>query len=215
MDRGAAKTPDLLVPAILLAVAATLLVLFPPFHVVPLDEARVRSTQQEFDGDAFVDKIWGKLSAPDTDSVVDAAGLLGALAEDPAAAARRYGHRLGLSGRASYFVSGSGTITAVDGRNVEIVLSGGGSVVIGTGPVFGNAVRDGSGLFDVNEFANSQDFNAVSAEINRRVEELVLPTLREEAAVGRALRFVGGVEVADSEPAGGPLKLIPVSIEFP
>lgn len=43
-----------------------------------------------------------------------------------------------------------------------------------TGPVFGNVLRDGTGLLDVNDFPNSQDFNALSSEINRRVEEQVL-----------------------------------------
>jgi predicted lipoprotein len=111
-------------------------------------------------------------------------------------------------------VSGSGRITAVGEGEVEIALPEGGAIVIDTGPVFGNTIRDGSGLLDVNDFANSQDFNAISAGINRRVEERVLPNLREEAAVDKTVRFLGAVEIADSVSKVESLKLVPVAIEI-
>ena len=88
-------------------------------------------------------------------------------------------------------------------------------VIIEIGPVFGNAIRDGSGLLDVSDFANAQDFNAISAEINRRVEEQVFPVLAANATVGATVHFVGGVDVADSEGAPSSLNLVPVIIEFP
>ena len=89
-------------------------------------------------------------------------------------------------------------------------------VVIEIGPVFGNAIRDGSGLLDVSEFANSQDFNALSAEINRRVEELVLPVLASERRgwQDRAISSAAS-DVADSDGAPSSLNLVPVIIEFP
>ena len=33
-------------------------------------------------------------------------------------------------------------------------------MLIETGHIFGNAVRDGTGLLDVNDYPNSQEFNA-------------------------------------------------------
>ena len=152
------------------------------------------------------------------DRAVDAGELLAALSSDPADAASRFGHRLGLSGNASYFVSGTGRITDVENGIIKIALqdSDKAAVVIDTGPVFGNAIRDGSGLLDVSKFPNSQDFNALSSEINRRVEESVFPLLKEKATVGTSVHFVGGVDIADSEAAAGaPLNLVPVTIEFP
>lgn len=197
----------------------------PPFHVVPLEAARSESAAAVFDAAAFVETFWEDRLLKSTDSAVDAGELLAAFKTDPADAAKRFGHRLGLSGASSYFVSGSGHIVAVEGGAIAIALRDGGTialqdasttaVVIETGPVFGNAIRDGSGLLDVSDFPNSQDFNALSSEINRRVEERVFPLLKKKAAIGVAVRFVGGVEITDTETEISPLRLVPVVIEFP
>jgi predicted lipoprotein len=126
------------------------------------------------------------------------------------------GRRLGLSRSTSYFVAGTGLIVSVTNDSVSIALESeaGPSVVIETGPVFGNAIRDGSGLVDVSAFPNSQDFNAISTALNRRVEEQVLPQLRAKAVIGARIRFVGGAEVDD--PASAlPLRVVPIRIEWP
>lgn len=174
---------------------------FPPFHIVSLEAARSESAATVFDAASFVETFWKDRLLESADSAVDAGELLTAFEVDPTDAVQRFGHRLGLSGTSSYFVSGRGRIIAAEDRTVTIALDDDGTaaVVIETGPVFGNAVRDGSGLLDVSDFPNSQDFNAISSEINRRVEERVFPELREKGAVGATVQFVGGVEIADAE----------------
>lgn len=198
----------------LLGVCVGLYVL-PLFHIVPLKEARAQSAAAAFDAAAYVEEFWNEKLLKGVPEAVDARELLAAFDEDREKAAARYGHRLGLSGNASYFVSGSGDITTIDRGAIEITLEQGGKVIIDTGPVFGNAIRDGSGLLDVSDFANSQDFNALSSEINRRVEEGVFQLLKEKAAMGAAVRFVGAVDIADSQSDVSSLNLVPVIIEFP
>jgi predicted lipoprotein len=69
-------------------------------------------------------------------------------------------------------------------------------------------------LLEVSAFPNSQDFNAISAVLNRRVEEQVLPRLRAKAVIGARVRFVGGAEVDD--PASAlPLRVVPIRMEWP
>ena len=187
----------------------------PLFNILPLKEAREQSATAAFDAVSFVEGLWNEKLSKGVPDAVDASDLLAAFGNDRNGAAARYGHRLGLSGNASYFVSGSGEITSIDKGTIQITLKEGGMVTINTGPVFGNAIRDGSGLLDVSEFPNSQDFNALSSEINRRVEEEVFPLLNEKAAVGVKVRFHGGVDIADSPTEISPLNLVPVMIEFP
>lgn len=194
-----------------------LLYFVPLFRVVPLKAAREHSAAADFNAAAYVDTFWKGSLLESTTRAVDAKELLVAFQADPVGAAKRYGHRLGLSGSSSYFVSGSGKIIAVEDDTISIALHDGGTaeVVIETGPVFGNAIRDGSGLLDVSNFPNAQDFNALSSEINRRVEEQVLPSLKAHATVGATVRFVGGVELADSDGTPSSLNLVPVLVEFP
>lgn len=189
----------------------------PLFHLVPLKKAREQSAARDFDAAAYVDAFWQGPLLESADRAVDATALLAALKADPSDAAKRFGHRLGLSGTASFLVSGRGEIVAVDDDTVSIAGQPGGpaTVVIAGGPVFGNAIRDGSGLLDVSDFSNAQDFNALSAEINHRVEEQVWPLLEANAVVGKTVRFVGGVEFADSDGVPSSLYLVPIVIEFP
>ncbi len=84
-----------------------------------------------------------------------------------------------------------------------------------TGNIFGNAVRDGTGLLNVNDFPNSQDFNALSSEINRRIEQQVLPALRKAAAVGATVRFAGCAEIVDEDTDLHPLRIVPFIVEAP
>jgi predicted lipoprotein len=118
---------------------------------------------------------------------VDAVDLLSALRLDAAAAAKQYGHRLGLSSTSSFLLSGTGRISGVTPTAVSIALGDDPTAVdllIEFGPVFGNAIRDSSGLLNVSDFPNSRDFNALSDEFNRRVEERVLPALQAGAVTG-------------------------------
>jgi predicted lipoprotein len=123
---------------------------------------------------------------------------------------------VGLGSVYYYFIKGTGRIVSVEKDFVGLSLRDDQPAVqisLATGNIFGNAVRDGTGLLDVNEFANSQDFNAVSSEINRRIEEQVLPDLRQRAAIGAGVRFVGCVEIIE-ETDLRPLRIVPFIVEL-
>ena len=81
--------------------------------------------------------------------------------------------------------------------------------------MFGNAIRDGCGLLDVSDFPNSRDFNAISSEINQRVEERVLPVLKENGTVDGEIEFVGCAEVTDPKTDIRPLRVVPFVLRLP
>jgi predicted lipoprotein len=146
---------------------------------------------------------------------VDAVVLAAALRRDPVEAARLHARAIGL-GTAYYFVRGAGRVAAVERNRVVLELEGGdgATVALETGPVFGNTVRDGPALLNVNDFSSLADFNALSAELNRLVEERVLPDLRRQAAVGTRIEFAGCAEADAPGSAGGlRLTLVPVFAE--
>jgi predicted lipoprotein len=190
---------------------------FPLFRVVPLQVTRQQSESRVFDADVFVEKFWEEELLPAGARAVDANELLAAFQEDPQEARTQLGNRLGLSSTVGFLVSGKGSILTADNRAVSIDLTEDGEidVLIETGPVFGNTIRDGSGLLDVNTFPNSRDFNEISAEINRRVEERVFPILRQKATAGVSILFAGCVDITDPEEDLRPLRLVPIMIEIP
>ena len=115
-----------------------------------------------------------------------------------------------------YFVSGSGRVMAVSDDEISLAMMDSSTnvdVSLQMGLVFGNALRDGTGLLNVNDYPNSQDFNGISEALNHLVETRVLPKLREQAKVGATISFSGCVEVSDESSDLRPLKVIPIQAQ--
>jgi predicted lipoprotein len=218
----ARREPFVAWPVIVAGVVfAGLLVAFPPFRIVtkragdaPTANASTGvAAVAAFDAVAFAGKFWSDQLASAAARAPGAAILLADLRRDPAAAAKTHAHRVGLGHAAFYFVRGTGRVTAVERSRLLIEIDG--SVfALRTGPVFGNVVRDGCGLLDVNQVPGLTEFNALSAELNRLVEARVQPPLKT-VAVGATITFAGCAEAPESLPTSGPLlTFIPVTVEL-
>ena len=198
-----------------LAVAG-LLVAFPPIRLGSKQAVAATSAAAAagaFDAVAFGAEFWRDRLLPAAAAAPAAGPLLADLRRDPAAAARTHGRQVGLGQAAYYFVRGTGRVTAVE-RSRLLVEIDGATIALRTGPVFGNAVRDGTGLLEVNQAPGLAEFNALSAEINRLIEEHVQPALRAGVAVGASVTFAGCAEAPETLPVSGPLlTFIPVSAE--
>ena len=130
-------------------------------------------------------------------------------------AIKTYARTVGL-GAAYFFVSGEGRVVARERNAVRLAVGTGADapvVELQTGPVFGNTVRDGTGLLDVNRVSSLQDFNALAAELNQRVEARVLPALRERAQTGTRVSFTGCAEAVESVPGQPLLTIVPTRVE--
>lgn len=207
-----------IVGAVVAAGTAALLRFMPLFHVVPLGQAGLSGSSAAFDPVAFVDRFWTERLIPGAARATDAAELVEAVRRDRLWARQTHGRSVGLGGVYHYFVSGTGRVASIEKGSVGLSLRDGQpqvQVSLEAGKIFGNAVRDGTGLLDINDFLNSQDFNALSSEINRRIEQQVLPALRERAAFGATVRFVGCAEVMDEDTDLDPLRVVPFIVEAP
>src|SRR4029077_7448676 len=150
------------------------------------------------------------------DKTVKADVLLPAIQNEPAAAKKKFSRSVGLSEGYFYFVSGSGRVVTVSDDEVSLAVTDGSTkaeVSLQTGLIFCNALRDGTGLLNGNDYPNSQDFNDISAALNHIVETRVLPKLREQAKVGAKISFAGCAEVDDESTDLKPLKVIPIQTE--
>ncbi len=199
-------------------VGVALLVVYPPFRVVSRGSGGTHggTAGAVFDPAGFAGVFWTEHLQPAAERAAGIGPIVVVLRHDPAAATRQFARKVGAGTTAYYFARGSGRVTAVERSRllVEVDDSGGAVVALRTGPVFGNAVRDGCGLLNVNDVPGLTEFNALSAELNRLVEEQVLPALRSEAvAEGTRLAFAGCAEAPESAGGGPLLTLIPVRVE--
>ncbi len=189
---------------------------FPLFHIVTLERAAKEKAAATFDPKAFAEKFWNERLLTSLDKAVKAEVLLTAIQANAAEAKNKFARTIGVSESYTYFISGQGRVLAVSDDEVSLAVTEGATnaeVSLQVGLLFSNAVRDGTGLLSVNDYANSQDFNAISESLNRIIEEGVLPKLRETVKVGAIISFVGCAEVNDESSDLKPLKVIPVKTE--
>lgn len=186
---------------------------FPVFHIVPLERVAKEKAAATFDPKEFAREFWNEQLLKELDKAVKAEVLLPAIQADAAAAKQKFSRSVGVSESYTYFVSGNGRVVAVSDDEISLAVTKpatNAEVSLQVGLLFGNAVRDGTGLLNVNDYPNSQDFNGISEALNRIIEERVQPKLREEVKVGVIIRFVGCAEVNDEASDLKPLKVVPI-----
>lgn len=190
---------------------------FPLFRIVPLEQA-VAAKTANFDAATFAPEFWEKLLVPSFEQAHDAAEVIAAIKDDPEEARKSFGKAVGIGRVYFYFLRGEGTVVAVEKNGVAVNVVAPdeeADVVLKTGLLFGNAIRDATGQLRPSDYANSQDYNAISKELNRIVQEKVQPTLKNDSHVGRKIRFVACAEVRASSRQLLPLAMVPLAVEFP
>lgn len=206
-----------LVPIVLaIAAVAVLCWAFPPIRIHSLKEMREAEANKTFNAADFAATVWTEKLLPAAEGAAEADAVLDAIAADPSSVRDEFGRTVGMGSAYFLFLRGSGRVVSVDEFSIGLSLEPDGDeaqIVVERGFVFGNAVRDATGLIDASSYPNAQEFNDVSAELNGIVEKDVLPQLEQMANVGDRIQFVGCVEVGDEDLDLKPLKLVPILVK--
>ena len=102
-------------------------------------------------------------------------------------------------------------------RGIDFVLKvqSGDSVVnlnVATEFIYGNAIRDASGLVDGKNFSNTKDLNNISEQLNKKVRTEVLPEFRQKLKQGMLLEVVGALEYNKEHIRVNDLEVIPIRV---
>lgn len=187
------------------------LVAFPPFHVRAIDKPREGAQVGKFDAPSGAAVFW---SAHITRSAEQARDLVEVATRLAAGEGESLGRRSSVGGEPFFVVKGAGTVTAVEPRAVRLKVEGtDAEVLLRTGPLFGNVLRD---AFESSEVAalSSFDANALSAELNKIAETKVQPLVLERAKPGAKLQFVGATQRRETPDGHVSMIIIPVSLEI-
>jgi predicted lipoprotein len=189
--------------------------LFPIFHVVPLKKNAKEKAAAVFNPTQFAETFWESQLLPSISKAVKAEMLLSAIQSNPADSKKKFSRSVGVADNYFYFVSGSGIMMAISDDEIVLNLNCGtnAEVSLQTGLIFGNALRDGTGLLDANSYPNSQDFNAISEALNHLVETRVVSKWKGHVRIGEKISFAGCAEVDDESTDLKPLKVIPIELK--
>jgi predicted lipoprotein len=179
-----------------------------------LDSARVRPASEVFDIETYVTNLWENHLPERIEKALEISTLLRMLEDDPDKAFEDHSVSLGISNTHYFFTRGGGLIEIKGEEYVTIVTDNNIPVQIETVYIFGNAIREGSGLVNIDDFLNMMDFNMVSVYLNRKARAKIVDPFRNKAEPGMRLEFTGAVEINRLEMPTGPLRVIPVQIEL-
>ena len=91
-------------------------------------------------------------------------------------------------------MKGTGTITAVNPRQIEVRLDSNNAdaeIILMTSMIFGNEVLDATNIISRNQFNKTNDYNAISTEVNRIVEIQIAEPFRKLAKTGETIVISG------------------------
>lgn len=210
-------------PWLALGLATVLLfAAYPPFHFKRLGPdgkpvtTNATGAPAPFDAATFAATFWTTQLLPAAATAPELAPIALAVRADPLAAAQRHGLKVGEGTSWFYFARGSGTVVAVEKSRLLVEIDGapGLAIALRTGPVFGNVARDATGLLELNSVPGLAEFNAVSAELNRLIEQSAQPPLQSILQPGARIAFAGCAPAPETVPDGPLLSLIPVQAEL-
>lgn len=206
-----------IIPLLVLVIALIgLCLVFPPFRFHSLKEVREAESGGRFDATEFANRFWTEELLPEGEKATEASEVIDAIHSAPESVGERFGRTVGVGDSYFLFLRGTGRVVSADEFTVGLSLDSEidePQLIVELGFVFGNAVRDATGLIKASSYANAQEFNDISAALNGIVETNVMPQLQKIAKPGVRIQFLGCVEVNDIDMDLQPLRLVPILVK--
>jgi predicted lipoprotein len=186
-----------------------ILVIFLSVDLKKLDIYKNNPTKTEFNAAEYAANIWnGPLQS--ATHYTDIECITNLLKKDPQKAFNEYSNKLGISKTHYFMVKGTGIIESIEDEWFVVLLENQLRTRIATDFIFGNAVRDGSGWVNIDDFVNMSDFNHVSLELNKLVKDQIVGPLKKKAQPGKKISFTGAFEMNEENPDPEEILIIPV-----
>ena len=193
---------------------AVLLILLLSLDIRKLEDVRANSKTEAFDAKAYARDFFENKIPTVIKNAPEINLLIELLEKEPQQAFKNFGQKLGIAKTWYFMVKGEGVVESVEEENLRVIISGDFQTRVATAFIFGNAIRDGSGEVDIDEFLNMTDFNNLSIAINTIIKNDVVPPVRKIAEPGMILEFAGGFEIKEDDIDVQSIRIIPVALKL-
>lgn len=174
--------------------------------------SEVRSPKQSsFDFKTFADSLYYRGSIRATNGL-ELSQLLALVQSNPDSAFKTYGNRLGIGNSAYFMVKGEGKVTEKQTDGLKVISDGNHTFFVDTKYIFGNAIRDASGLVKLTDFKTNADFNKVSEALNTIIREKAIPNELKSITVGDKIVVNGAIKLNKQQDNTLPISILPVNI---
>ena len=182
-----------------------------------LDSRKRSAAQGDFDPAVYARDFWeNKLPAVLADAL-DMSALREAIISGDRDTLRSYSRSVSIGNASFVLVQGRLRVTSIEQNEIVCAYDEDRrslKVIFPARLIFSSAIRDASGLIDINDFSSTLEYNAISTEINKIVLDRVIPPFLEEVATGAEIQFFGAVELSGDESGENPIKVIPILLRI-
>lgn len=191
---------------IILLTAAIFAALYFSFYTENLTERQKREEMSKYNPAQLVSAFMKDSLSSLERNALSVSMLAEGIKHDADGLAEKHGKVLGIGSPIFYIVKGECTdAKIVDGEEIHAVADGV-NIKIPVKYIFGNNARDASGWFNIDDFKNTMDFNAVSAEMNKYI---TVQMAKFQIPEDGKFTFVGAVAVPPHSSDMSSLAIIP------
>jgi predicted lipoprotein len=176
---------------------------------------RKKADTGKFDAVAFSKKLWIEQMPGKLDSAISLQKLMSEIEINSADAFNKYTNALAVGNYRYALVKTEGVVTDVKEDEVLLDVTAADSVLhisVATEFVYGNAIRDASGLVQVKDYPNTADLSSISEALNKIIRTEVLPSFKTAVKKGNNISVVAAVELNREHIHWQGLELLPVRI---
>jgi predicted lipoprotein len=177
-----------------------------------LDAKKEKESLKAFNPKDKVEYFWNLKRDEVLESAIDLKAFDSQLQENPEKLIRQYGKSIGITSTFSFLVKGIATQRKSESGEIPVEISNSfADYNLQLKFIFGNAARDATGYFNIDDFENTMDFNAVATELNRLIKEREIAKL-DSITPGKTIKFFGALEI-NSENIPKRVEIIPLKFE--
>lgn len=170
------------------------------------------ATKENFDFKAYADSIYYKGILKS--KKITLSDLTSLMQSNPETTFEKYGNRLGIGNSAYFMIQSTGKIIDIKDGLYTIADEKNGIVYIDTKYIFGNAIRDASGLIKLTDFKTNAQFNKVSESLNDIIRNDVIPKEISKVKVGDSISFSGAIKLSKKQNLQEKISVIPSQIKL-
>lgn len=187
--------------------------LYNSVYIDKLDVVKAKATKDQFDAVTYARTLFAEKIPTKFSKALEISHLTELLESKPEITFKEHSNALGIGNIRYFLTSGKGVVKTISDNYVTLTINQQ-TVNIATEYVFGNAVRDASGLVDIAAFTNTMDFNNISAEINKIIRKEVIPSFKHRVKMGDTVEFIGAVEFNQKHLNLSKIEIIPILLKI-
>lgn len=183
------------------------------YNSVYFEKLSKRNSQKnaKFDFNTFADSLYYNGILKSTQAI-EINQLLALTKVNTDSAFKTYGNRLGIGESAYFMVNAIGKIIEKNEGELKVTTQNGTTLIIDTKYIFGNAIRDASGLVKLTDFKTNADFNKVSEALNTVIREKAIPENLNNIINGDIIRVTGAIKLKKGKTNNQILNILPIKI---